>query len=154
MDIAAAATRLGVPEREVVDVADHDHGTVITTTDGVAYIDVADDTPDADGKVGLMFLALPRPGMLTSFPVFATEEPAPADAVVEADEHLAEGTVAEVKDRVGSDSELAKAALDAELAKGDKARSSLVDHLQHVASLSEDADVDLGGTDDGDDDDA
>lgn len=95
---AAAAALLGVPVREVRDVANSPAGDVITTTDGVAYL-IA-DTPDAEGKTGLMLLAAPSAASLVAgdpeqgtttawngFPVFVSDaldvevvdEPGPSD---------------------------------------------------------------------------
>lgn len=45
---------------------------------------------------------------------------------------LADGTVDEVLDRVGDDKSKAQAALDAETAKGGKARSTLVEKLRAI----------------------
>lgn len=66
-----AASLLGVPEREVSDVQDSKHGPVITTTDGVSYILVDSEAPDASGKAGLMYLQKPNPRYEGVFPVFA-----------------------------------------------------------------------------------
>jgi hypothetical protein len=79
-----AAALLGIPKREVADVASSPAGDVIRTTDGTAYL-VA-DTPDAEGKTGLMLLAAPSEASLVigdpdrgtvtlwnGFPVFASD---------------------------------------------------------------------------------
>jgi len=81
-----AAALLGAPVDEIAGVLTHEHGTVVVHRDGCAYLYA--DTPDADGKVGLMFLELPvgtngKP-IVTSFPVFvplvAEAEVLPAEA--------------------------------------------------------------------------
>lgn len=83
MDRATAARMCGMKPSEVVDVADEDAGTIITTFDGGRLIWVPDGHPDADGQTGLMWLAVPtvtdpetgeaRP-VVTEFPVFAQPE--------------------------------------------------------------------------------
>lgn len=101
-----AADLLGVPAREIGSIASSPAGDVITTTDGTAYIVVPADTPDAEGKTGLMLLAAPSEASLVAgdiergtitawngFPVFASDAltenetpaaaPPPADDVVD-----------------------------------------------------------------------
>ncbi len=60
MNRTEAAAALGLRENEIADVEASPAGPVITTTDGVRYIIVAEDTPDADGDHGIMFLAAPN----------------------------------------------------------------------------------------------
>ena len=51
-NVAAASALLGCKIDEVADVSDAPAGTVITTTDGTAYVNASE--PDAEGKTGLM----------------------------------------------------------------------------------------------------
>lgn len=76
-----AAKRLGVPVNEVIETADSPAGTIITTFDGVRYIDVAEDNPDAEGNSGLMMLTAPTSSYGGAFPVFAQPgaDPKPAE---------------------------------------------------------------------------
>jgi len=53
----------------------------------------------------------------------------------------ADYTVDEVKDYVGDDADLAQEALDSESARGDDARSTLVEHLEGVVKAKADADA-------------
>ncbi len=69
---AAAAERLGLRSEEIAAVKERRPGVVITTTDGVEYIDVAEHRPDAEGKSGLMLLD-PPPGYRGTFPVYAKQ---------------------------------------------------------------------------------
>jgi hypothetical protein len=66
-----AAAKLGVPVSEISDVATSPAGVVIVTTDGVSYIDVPGDSPDGDGKSGLMYLSAPTEKYSGSFPLYA-----------------------------------------------------------------------------------
>lgn len=71
MNHAEAAQRLSVLETEISDAIDSPAGAVIVTRDGVAYVDVPVDRPDAEGKTGLMFLAAPTANYGGNFPVYA-----------------------------------------------------------------------------------
>lgn len=71
MNKADAAALLSLEENEVHDVLDSPAGVLIKTTDGQTYIVVPEDNPDADGKVGVMFLSAPSPKYGGTFPVFA-----------------------------------------------------------------------------------
>lgn len=74
MDHTTAAARLGLPESEIRDVTAHEAGTVIVTTDGIAYLDVPADRPDGAGKTGLMYLAAPHDRYGDAFPVYTAPE--------------------------------------------------------------------------------
>lgn len=74
-NITRAAKVLGLTPREIAEADDAPAGFVITTTDGVRYVDVPADTPDAEGKAGLMFLVPPRADRNYSFPVYTHPEP-------------------------------------------------------------------------------
>lgn len=152
--LEAAAKVLGVPVGEVVDVYDHDHGTVIITTDGVSYINVDADHPDADGQTGLMYLAKPHAGEApVSFPVFAQrgadedledeaqpeEQPAgdkPELDVPDGNIKMVTGWVQEL----GADHVVDRAskALEAEQAKP-KPRPTLVEELQALIDATQPA---------------
>lgn len=60
MNKSEAAAALNIRPAEVADVEDSPGGPVITTTDGVRYIVVPDDQPDAAGLSGVMLLAAPN----------------------------------------------------------------------------------------------
>jgi hypothetical protein len=66
-----AAARLGVPVSEVTKVEDSPAGPIITTFDGVRYVDVPSSTPDAAGRSGLMLLVAPTKTYGGSLPVYA-----------------------------------------------------------------------------------
>lgn len=91
----AAAALLGCPVREVVNVEDSPAGTIITTFDGSRLVSVPEDTPDAEGQTGLMFLTCPV-GYRGAFPIYAQ----PLDDVV--DEHQAVDDV-DADDQDGGD---------------------------------------------------
>lgn len=114
---SAAAALLGIPAREVAEVGNTPAGDVITTRDGVAYVLVPDDTPDAEGKTGLMLLAAPSEQSVyvedlgagatrswwNGFPLFASDELLDVDVDPDApppvdEKPLAEHTVPELKD--------------------------------------------------------
>ena len=61
---------------------------------------------------------------ITNESVFDVEEPS--------GDFDPDGTVKEISDWVGDDPDKARTALDAETAKGDKARTTLVEHLETV----------------------
>ncbi len=94
MNIDQAAARLGIPTRELVEVIDTPAGTVFVHADGSRLIDVPADTPDGDGKTGLMFFTLPHARYKGVFPVYV--QPLEAD---EADltEVTADGGTTEVE---------------------------------------------------------
>ena len=66
-----AAALLGCPTSEIGGIEDAASGTVIVMVDGSSYIDVPAETPDADGKTGLMYRELPHGTYLGTFPVYA-----------------------------------------------------------------------------------
>lgn len=66
-----AAARLGVPVNEVTKVEDSPAGLIITTFDGVRYVDVPESTPDAAGRSGLMLLVAPTKTYGGSLPVYS-----------------------------------------------------------------------------------
>jgi hypothetical protein len=68
MEKSYAAELLGMPEREIVDFADTDEGTVIRTFDGALVIAVE----QPDGPPTVMLLVHPGPGYGGDFPVFRT----------------------------------------------------------------------------------
>ena len=71
MNKAEAAELLSIEEAEVHDVAESSAGTCVKTHDGVTYIIVPQDNPDAEGKFGVMFLAAPTERYGGTFPVYA-----------------------------------------------------------------------------------
>jgi hypothetical protein len=84
---------LGMSDSELGDPIESPAGVVVDSVcDGNRYIVVADDTPDADGKTGVMYLAAPavEGGYRGDFPVYANfpDEEVAADEVV-ADEPVA-----------------------------------------------------------------
>jgi hypothetical protein len=130
-----AAHALGVPEREVLDVADHDDGHKVTTSDGVAY------HVTEDGEVS--YLAnYPKD---TLFPVRASEPPPPAELLgqeegaedqvapgLEDDETVPDGPVGTVLAWVNRDQARAARALRAERDR-DEPRQTLVAQLERLA---------------------
>lgn len=66
MDTRAAAALLGAKLSEVAAVDESDGAAVITTTAGVRYVVLAEDAPDAEGKTGLMLLAAPSDGPVST----------------------------------------------------------------------------------------
>jgi hypothetical protein len=67
---------LGMPPSELGDPMDSPGGLVIESlADGLRYIVVPEDNPDADGKTGLMFLGAPQLEgdrvYVGNFPVYA-----------------------------------------------------------------------------------
>ncbi|MGH2794821.1 MAG: hypothetical protein ACRDKG_11005, partial [Actinomycetota bacterium] len=78
--IKDGAAILSVREDEIANVYHSPAGVVIVTTDGVSYVDVPADAPDADGKTGLMFLAAPKPGNTYVFPIYAQPVEGSAEA--------------------------------------------------------------------------
>lgn len=71
MNNTDAARALSVNTAEIGSVEDSPAGVIVTTTDGVRYVIVPDDSPDAEGKTGLMFLAAPHENYGGSFPIYA-----------------------------------------------------------------------------------
>ncbi|MEA2703552.1 MAG: hypothetical protein QOD63_1497 [Actinomycetota bacterium] len=69
--ILEAAALLGIPASEVINVEDSPAGTIITTFDGVRYVDVPESTPDAKGRSGLMLLFAPTKTYGGSLAVYA-----------------------------------------------------------------------------------
>lgn len=70
MDIEQAAARLGIPASELAEVYDTPAGWVFVGVDGSRLIDVPADSPDGDGKTGLMFFTLPHDRYRGTFPVY------------------------------------------------------------------------------------
>lgn len=77
-----AAAALGLRENEIADVEDSPAGPVIETTDGVRYVIVPEDQPDADGDHGIMFLAAPNE-MGGSWPIKVYAQPGAVDTEVD-----------------------------------------------------------------------
>ena len=123
--------------RRSTDVTDSPAGTVITTFDGVAYLVVPDDQPDADGQRGLMFLAAPHENYGGTFPVYAGP-PEPDEQPVDFD--VPKGTVGEVITWVGDDPGRAAAALEVDT------RKTVIDHAQSVIAANDTGDEDDDGT--------
>lgn len=73
-NIARAAKTLSMRPTDITSADEAPAGFVIGTADGVSYIDVPADHPDADGKTGLMFLVKPNPERTYTFPVYAPHE--------------------------------------------------------------------------------
>ena len=82
MNRTEAAAALSLRENEIADVEASPAGPVITTTDGVRYIIVAEDTPDADGDHGVMFLAAPNETG-GSWPIKVYAQPGAVDTEVD-----------------------------------------------------------------------
>lgn len=79
-NIARAAKTLSMRPTDITSADEAPAGFVIGTADGVSYIDVPADQPDAEGKTGLMFLVKPNPQRTYTFPVYAPhEDEQPAD---------------------------------------------------------------------------
>lgn len=79
-EIVAAARLLSVRPDDIAAVLESEIGTLIRTQDGVEYVVVPEDRPDAEGKVGLMYRHKPATVMNT-FPAYASSvnvEPPPA----------------------------------------------------------------------------
>lgn len=137
-----AARLLGIPVREIADVGDSPAGTLITTTDGVIYVHVPEEAPDADGKSGLMYLAKPHSNDApVGFPVFAqeTDEDAPTEDAADpgAATDVPTGSIGMIVGWVhelgeGHVAARAAAALAAEQAQA-KPRVSLVAELEQLA---------------------
>ena len=121
------ARALGMKPSEVISVEDSPAGTVITTFDGQALIDVPVDRPDADGKSGLMLLAAPTVGYRGTFPIYA--QPGADDAAEPGG--LPDGPAAAVLAWVAGDADRAREALDAERAKR-KPGKGLVEELEQI----------------------
>lgn len=73
MNKSDAAELLGMPESEIVDLAESDEGTVIRTIDGA--LSIAVDQPE--GPATVMLLVHPGPGYGGDFPIFRTPLGAP-----------------------------------------------------------------------------
>ena len=76
MNKAEFCQLLGMPPSELGDPMDSPGGLVIESlADGLCYIVVPEDTPDADGKTGLMYLGAPLLDgdrvYIGDFPVYA-----------------------------------------------------------------------------------
>lgn len=82
MNRTEAAAALGLRENEIADVEDSPAGPVIETTDGVRYVIVPEDQPDADGDHGIMFLAAPNETG-GSWPIKVYAQPGAVDTEVD-----------------------------------------------------------------------
>lgn len=71
MNVDDVAARLGVPAREIASITDTPAGVVVVGVDGSQLIIVPADRPDAEGKTGVMFFALPHDKYRGTFPVYA-----------------------------------------------------------------------------------
>lgn len=82
MNKSEAAARLGIPEREVLEVTDSKVGTLVQTFDGNTYIVLPDDSPDAKGNTGVLFFVAPHPKYdeANGIPVYARHGVAVPDA--------------------------------------------------------------------------
>lgn len=127
---ADGARALSIEENEVATVADSPAGLIVITTDGVHYVVVDEDNPDAAGRHGVMFLVPPKLPYHGTFPVYSQPE-IPAEAVLEPvdpDTLVPDGSQKELLDWVGEDLDRATEALEGEQAKP-KPRGSVVDAL-------------------------
>ncbi len=118
MNRTEAAAALSLRENEIADVEASPAGPVITTTDGVRYIIVAEDTPDADGDHGIMFLAAPNETG-GSWPIKVYAQPGAVDTEVDtATDGDAPADDAEALDAGVSDTEPVDTEVDPAPAKG------------------------------------
>lgn len=117
---AAAAARLGMPEREIITVQPVPGGHAVQTHDG-SWTLITD--------AGLEFNVDAPTGPSTTSTAGSIEAPAGGG---EEDAPPA-GTTAVVLNWVGGDPARASAALEAELAAGDGARSTLIAALEKLA---------------------
>lgn len=144
-----AARALSIEEAEVRQVSDSPAGPIVQTTDGVLYVIVPEESPDADGKTGLMFLAAPHPRYNGPFPVYSQPREAGADEGEPVESASTEpvgpsasspgepplppsGNAKDVLAWVGNDPARARTALDAENAG--QRRKSLTDALARLVS--------------------
>ena len=120
-----AAAALNIKAKEVADVEDSPAGPVITTTDGVRYIVVPEDQPDANGKTGLMFLAAPNLTGDWPMAIYAQPGAVDTDPVTDVDNSGVDSADAQVTTSPAEDTAAAIAALAAvaEPAKGKGIRS-------------------------------
>lgn len=98
MTRAAACQLLGCSSSELVDVLDSPAGPVFRMSDGNRYINVAEDTPDADGKSGLMFLEAPSANYQGQMAVFVNSP----EVVAAADDAEDGASAAKPKGRRGA----------------------------------------------------
>ena len=137
LTLEAAAELLGVRPAEIANVDHSPAGPVITTArDGVSYIDVAADAPDAAGKTGLMYASAPYAGYVGSFPVYQPYDLTPVAATGEGDEGeggtaINAGSIADVLARVGEDPSRAAEAIAAENAST-RPRARLLTKLRQI----------------------
>lgn len=140
---ADGARALRIEDREVANVLDAPAGMVVQTTDGVTYVVVPEDRPDADGKTGVMFLVPPTDRYRGTFPVYSQPREVAADTPIDpGDPALPSvapdpdapptGSAKDILAWVGGDKARARRALDYENA-GQK-RKSLVDALGRIVS--------------------
>ena len=96
MDITAAAALMGIPTFEIASIDDSPAGDVVVTTAGTAYIIVPADTPDGDGRTGLMYLSAPHVGYTGPFPIYTM----PAEDTEESSDGERDGGVVAGKDEL------------------------------------------------------
>lgn len=138
---ADGARALSIEENEVEAVADSPAGLIVVTTDGVRYIVVDEDNPDAAGRCGVMFLVPPKLPYHGTFPVYS-QPGIPAEDLVEPvdpDERVPDVSQRELLAWVGEDIDRATAALEVEQAK-EKPRPGFVDALgKRMAEIADNA---------------
>lgn len=132
--LADIAHDLGMKEAEIIDAIDSEAGLVVAIADGTQLIIVPPETPDADGKTGVMFFTAPTlPGdkeYTGDFPVYSQPlETDPAD-VVGGDVYPEKGNADAILAWVAGDKERAEYALEAEQAG--KGRKGVLDELAGI----------------------
>lgn len=108
----------------------HDSGTWVTTADGPIHLEQGDPLPEGIHPDEVARLA--NGGVLEGL----AQEPELVGGDVERGQVLPAGKVEDIKTRVGSDVELARAYLEQEQA-ADKPRATLVEHLEQVIADAE-----------------
>ena len=108
-----AAAALNIKAKEVADVEDSPAGPVITTTDGVRYVIVPEDQPDANGKTGLMFLAAPNLTGDWPMPIYSQPGAVDTDPDNGVDNSGADSENAQASDPGAVDTDPVAAALEA-----------------------------------------
>lgn len=130
---ATVCTKYGIADRELVDVIESPAGITFETSDGLRYIDVAADSPDAEGKTGLMYLAAPEVerGYQGEFPIFVN--PDEDDESVGGDDGAVDLSTLKLAELVAH----AKAAFGAELSVRSKADAvAAINELQAAADAA------------------
>lgn len=118
MNRTEAAAALALRENEVADVEDSPAGPVVTTTDGVRYVIVSEDNPDADGDHGIMFVAAPNETG-GPWPIKIYAQPGAVDTEVDtAPDGDAPAADAEAVDAQATDPESGDTEVDTAPAKG------------------------------------